>query len=658
MARFKTITSLLIAIFCLLVLTSKSQDFTLPSPDGHLEVNINVNDGISWSLMLKGEMVIKKVQVAMELSDGHPTGSKELVEHQIYEGKSFIKPEVPYKNALITDHYNELNLKFKNGRGLHFRAYNDGVAYRFEDQNNSLKFVLNELLQINFPDSTLTWFPEEKSMYSHNERLYTQADLSQIAEDSFCSLPVLFGTITGVKVLLTETALHDYPNMFLQMSADEQLMAIFPKYVLEAIPNAEKSPDRNQLITREADYIALTEGARTYPWRVFIVSQNDHGLIESSLAYQLAEPCALEKTAWIKPGKVAWDWYNANNIFGVDFRSGLNTDTYKYFIDFAAANKIEYIILDEGWTKSTTEILDFNPEMNVKELITYGERKGVGIILWVLWKPLNDNLGEILETYKSWGAKGIKVDFMQRSDQAMVTSYESIAAKAAELELLVNYHGAFKPAGLQRKYPNVLNFEGVKGGENNKWSDIITPDHNLTIPFIRMAAGPMDYTPGAMNNAGKANFAISWERPMSLGTRCHQIAMYVVYEAPLQMMCESPSIYLREQECTDFIAQIPTTWDETKVIEAKVGDFLVIARRKNNDWFIAAMTDWIPRTFEIPLHFLSGTFEANIISDGVNADRFAQDYRLIKSILSSSDTLTIEMKPGGGFVAVLKAVRH
>ncbi|MBE0640272.1 MAG: glycoside hydrolase family 97 protein [Bacteroidales bacterium] len=653
---FRFSVMILMAIFCLSAFAAKSQDFLLTSPNGNLEMKVSVNKGISWSLLLNREVVIAEAKIDMDFGNGQLAGSGEIISHQLIEKKSIIKPEVPYKDAEITDHFNELTLAFNNGIKLHFRTYKDGVAYCFEDDDVNRKFVFDEQLHLNFPEGAFTYFPEEKSMYSHNERIYTHAALKDIAEGCFCSLPVMFETAAGAKVVLTETALHDYPNMFLKMIANEQFRAIFPKFVLEAIPNVERGPDRNQIITREADYIAEMAGARSYPWRVFIVSNDDREFIKSSLAYQLAEPSVLENTSWIKPGKVAWDWYNANNIFGVDFRSGLNTDTYNYYIDFAAANGVEYVIFDEGWTKSTTEILDFNPEMDVKGLINHASGKGVGIILWVLWKPLSENPDEILETYKSWGAKGIKVDFMQRSDQAMVTSYESIAAKAAQLELLVNFHGAFKPGGLQRKYPNVLNFEGVKGGENNKWSDIITPDHNLTIPFIRMAAGPMDYTPGSMINANKANYAISWERPISLGTRCHQVAMFVIYEAPLQMMCESPSVYLQEQECTDFISQIPTTWDETIVLKAKVADYLILARRKGNDWYIAGMTDWTPRTFEIPLYFLTGTYEATLLTDGINADRFAQDYKLTKQNLTLSDTVTINMKPGGGFAAILRGV--
>lgn len=642
---------------CLIFFTGiqlQAQEFRVLSPDGRLELNLKHADGYRWSLKLNGKILIEDVQIGMEMNDGRKAGFGKIKSKKSFEANDVIHAQIPYKNAEIQDQYQALSLKTSDGFVLHFRLYPDGVAYRFEDERFESESVTDETMRLDFPEGTECWFPREESMYSHNERMYLQSAVDQIPEGDFCSLPVLFGTQDGAKILFTETALVDYPNMFLEMGQLQRLESIFPKFVLEAIPDSVSGPDRNQKITREADYIAKVSVARQYPWRVFIIGEDDKVLIESNLAYQLARPSAIEDVSWIKPGKVAWDWYNANNIYGVDFESGLNTETYRYYIDFAAENKIEYVIFDEGWTKSTTEILDFNPKMDVKALIKYAESKGVGIILWVLWKPLSENLSEILSTYKSWGAKGIKVDFMQRSDQAMVTSYEAIASEAARLHLLVDFHGAFKPSGLQRTYPNVLNFEGVKGSENNKWSDLITPDHNLTIPFIRMAAGPMDYTPGAMNNAGKRDYDISWERPMSQGTRCHQVAMYVVYEAPLQMMCESPSTYRREQETVDFIREIPTIWDETKVLNARIGDYCIVARRKGLDWYIGGMTDWSSRDFELPLDFLSGNYDATIMADGLNADHFAEDYQIIRQNLNEKDVLKVKLKSGGGFAVILK----
>ncbi|HBS87858.1 MAG: alpha-glucosidase [Bacteroidetes bacterium GWF2_38_335] len=647
------IFSIIIVFTCSFLFQSNAKDYNLKSPDGNVVLTINADQGISWKLSVAKAQIVDKTMIDIEFSDGRTAGKGKVKKSATSENKSVIKPEISYKYAEITDHYNELVLMLDNDINLYFRAYNDGVAYCFEDLLGNDKNVNNELMRLNLPEGSGSWFPFEEKMYSHNERGYNHVLLSEIKDESFCSLPVLFDTRAGTKILFTESALHDYPNTFLKATGDG-LLSIFPKYVLKAIPNEKSSPDRSELITEEADYIATGQKARKYPWRIFIATNDDRKIIESTLSYNLAEPCVLENTSWIKPGKVAWDWYNYNNIFGVDFRAGLNTETYKYYIDFAAANKIEYVIFDEGWTKSTTEILDYNPDIDVKKLIDYANSKGVGIILWVLWKPLSENMDVILKTYSAWGAKGVKVDFMQRSDQAMVSSYEEIAAKAAEYNLLVDFHGCFKPSGLQRKYPNVLNFEGVRGGENNKWIDFMTPDHNLTIPFTRMVAGPMDYTPGSMLNANKGGFYANFTRPMSQGTRCHQIAMYVVYEAPLQMMCESPSVYLKEQESVDFITQIPTTWDETRVLEAKVGDYIVVARRKGENWYIGAMTDWADRKIEIPLDFITGTYEMNFIADGINADRNAQDYKCLIKKINQKDKLTIDMKPGGGFAAILR----
>lgn len=649
--RLATLLLLMAAVLLPPMLTA--QQYTLSSPDKSIQLLVFHTEGLSFSVMHQGAEIITETRIGLE-TNGKRQAFTGLVTHsETSVTDVLIHPDVPYKNAIIHDHSNELLLQDDAGFGIRFRVYDDGVAYQWEDYLEVATIVKQETLRLSMPEGSQTWFPEEQSMYSHNERSYLHQNIASLRDSSFCSLPVLIETPTKRKVLFTETALHHYPNLFVQKQSGGLLEAIFPGVVLEAVPNEQHGPDRNQIIRKEADYIALTEGITNFPWRVFIIG-DDKTLIESNLAFLLANPPAKADWSWVKPGKVAWDWYNANNIFGVDFRSGLNTATYKYYIDFAAENGIEYVILDEGWTKSTTEILNFNPAMEVQELIRYGEEKGVGIILWVLWKPLNDNMEEILTTYRNWGAKGIKVDFMQRSDQAMVSSYEAIASLAAKLKLLVDFHGAFKPAGLQRTYPNVLNFEGVKGAENNKWSNHITPGHNLTIPFIRMAAGPMDYTPGAMVNAGKEDFAIRWNRPMSQGTRAHQVAMYVMYEAPLQMLCETPSIYRKEEETVDFITAIPTTWDETKVLEASVGEYLVLARRKGNDWFVAGMTDWQERTFNIPLSILNGKYSASIFADGVNADKNAEDYQIQRQDVAPTDTLKIQLKPGGGCVVVLR----
>lgn len=649
----KNLTVILWALL-LLSLSAQAKEYSISSPDANIVLKVNVADQLSWSADYKNQPVLSKVVIGMTLTGRELGQSSKLKAKSVEKISQEIRPVVAHKDAVVKDECNQLTLKFKDQFNVVFRAYNDGVAYRFVDLQKKATEVMNETMDIAFPDGTMSYFPEEESMYSHNERLYLQKQLTEIGEDEFCSLPVLFKTADKIDVLFTEAGLYDYPCMFVKGSGNNSVHTQFPKYVLEAVPNQNQGPDRNQIITKKADYIAKNDGGKIYPWRVFIISDNDAGLVESNLPVQLADRSVLENTDWIKPGKVAWDWYNANNIFGVDFESGINNDTYKYYIDFASENNIEYVILDEGWTKSTTEIMDCNPDISVEELVKYGAERNVGIILWVLWKPLAENTTEILEKYKNWGAKGIKVDFMQRSDQAMVASYEAIAKEAARLEMLVDYHGAFKPAGIEQRYPNLINYEGVKGSENNKWSQDITPEHNVTIPFIRMVAGPMDYTPGCMVNASLENHLISHYRPMSLGTRCQQVAMYVVYEAPLQMMCENPSIYKKEQETVDFITQIPTTWDETRVLEGAVADYIIVARRKGDKWYIGAMTDWNARSFNIKLDFLDeGNYSMEVMQDGVNADKYAQDYKKSTQEVTANSSVAIKMAPGGGWAAIL-----
>ena len=359
---------------------------------------------------------------------------------------------------------------------------------------------------------------------------------------------------------------------------------------------------------------------------------------------------------WIslKPGKVAWDWWNWNNIYGVDFRAGINTETYKYYIDFASKYGIEYVILDEGWYK-LGNLLNVVPEINVEELVTHGKAKNVGIILWVIWKTLDDQLEEALDQFVKWGVKGIKVDFMQRDDQWMVNYYYKIAREAAKRHLVVDFHGAYKPTGLIRTYPNVLTSEGVRGLENSKWSkDDPSPGHNVTIPFIRMLAGPMDYTPGAMINATTEQFQPIFNRPMSQGTRCHQLAMYVVYESPLQMLCDSPSNYLRELECMEFLSRVPTVWDDTRVLDAKIGEYILLARKSGNDWYVGAMTNWTARELEVDFSFLdAGNYNIEIYQDGINADRNAMDYKKVVRTVAKNEKLNIHLAPGGGWIARL-----
>jgi alpha-glucosidase len=489
-----------------------------------------------------------------------------------------IIPVIPEKYTIIKDHFNELVIIFENNYSLIFRAYNNGVAYRFNTSFNGSIKVISEQATFDFDGGNRIYFPEEEGFFSHNERIYLHMLLDTMSVGRLASLPTLITTMSsGPKILIAESALWDYPGMWVETGPKSKLNGVFPHYPIKS--QLEPESDRDMPVTKYADYIAKTEGKRSFPWRILVIAKTDTDLITNQLVYQLADELKIEDPSWIKPGKVAWDWWNANNIYGIDFTAGINTETYKYYIDFASKYGIEYIILDEGWYR-LGNLLDVVPEMDVEELINYGKKKNVGIILWVIWKTLEDQLEEALDQFEKWGAAGLKVDFMQRDDQQMVKYYWKIAAEAAKRKLLVDFHGAYKPAGLRRTYPNVLTREGVKGLEHSKWGGAISPKHNLTLPFIRMVTGPMDYTPGAMINAQSENFSSIYTRPMSMGTRAHQVAMYIIYESPLQMMADSPSNYLKEPECTEFISRIPTTWDVQGFWRQELVNFLSLPEKR------------------------------------------------------------------------------
>ena len=627
---------------------SFGKDYKLASPDGKIVMTISVGTDVKWSASFEGKEAIVSVKIGMTLGNGKILGQNETV-RKAAPGiiSQVLEPVVAYKRSRTEDNGNTLLLAFRSGASIRFIAYNDGVAYRFETSMKEELVVKNEIADLQFPSGSYAWYPLEESFMSHNERVFIYSSLDTIGKNHLASLPALFKA-NGVNVLFTEADIEDYPGMWIRGAGSGRITGVQPAY-----PETEKlKGDRNLFVTSAKDYVATTKGTRTFPWRMFIITDDDGKLVESDMVYRLGSPCRLTDTKWIRPGQVAWDWWNASNIFGVDFKSGINNDTYKYYIDFASKNGIEYIILDEGWYKTGTSVLKPIPEINVEELCRYGESKNVGIILWVVYKTFWDEIDEAVALYEKWGVKGVKVDFMQRDDQKMVNFYYEAARKTAEHHLLIDFHGSYKPDGLQRTYPNALTREGVRGMENSKWERTISPEHDVTLPFTRMIAGPMDFTPGAMINMDRANFNPQFTRPASQGTRVHQMSMYVIYESPLQMLSDSPSNYMKEQACTDFIVKVPVVWDDIKVLAAKTGDYLLLARRSGSEWFVGGMTDWTPRQLELDLSFLpAGEFMMDIFQDGINATRHAQDYKHVKKSVKSGDRVKIEMAPGGGWVA-------
>ncbi|HQU73015.1 MAG: glycoside hydrolase family 97 protein [Calditrichaeota bacterium] len=627
------------------------QNHRLESPDGRIALTIISGPEVRLTVSVDGREASTIDHIAMTLADGtvfgQNTGNATAANRQI---RAEIKPVVPEKFAVIPDRCNELTLSFPGHYALVFRAYDNGIAWHFQTRISGNLTIASETASLRFPKGSAVYFPEEESFFSHNERTYLHQQLDTMSTGRLASLPLLVES-GGPKLLLAESALRDYPGMWVRSGAGGRLDAVFPPYALESKPRP--GSDRDVPVTRPADFIAQTDGKRDFPWRILAIAHTDADLITNQLVFQLGEPNRLTDTDWIRPGKVAWDWWNANNIYGVDFKSGVNTETYRYYIDFAAQYGIEYVILDEGWYQ-LGNLLDISPGMDIENLFAYGKEKGVGLILWVVWKTLDDQFEEALDQFQQWGAAGIKVDFMQRDDQEMVNYYWKVAEAAAKRRMLVDFHGAYKPAGLRRTFPNVISREGLKGLEHNKWSEDITPTHNLILPFIRMVPGPMDYTPGATVNAQPDNFRVIFSRPMSMTTRAHQAAIYAIYESPLQMLADNPSNYLKTPEFTGFVSRMPTTWEETRVLEASLGQYLVVARRHGEQWFLGGMTNEQGREFSLDLAFLGkGTWQAELLEDGVNADRFAEDFRISTRALKAGSTLQIILAPSGGFAAIL-----
>lgn len=627
--------------------------YILRSPDQKIEVRIRTADRLKYDILFNGNVLLQDSALSIKIDQttlGLQPKVKTTKERTVNQE---IVPHVPQKSARIRENYNELRLEMEGNYRLVFRAYNEGIAYRLETSlpEREVK-VYGEEVSLNFAGDYNVYYPKEEAFFSHNEREFLYLRLKDITPTSLASLPAVVVSSDGVKVAIGESDIEDYPGLWLRGNSNNGLSATFPPYPLKEELRKDSNPDRDFRITQTADYIAVTKGTRTYPWRIIGIAENDADLITNQLVYLLAKPSQVQDTSWIKPGKVAWDWYNANNIYGVDFKSGINTQTYKYYIDFASRYGIEYVILDEGWYK-LGNLLEVVPDINIEELVAYGKKKNVGIILWVVWKTLDDQFEPFFNQAEKWGVKGLKVDFMQRDDQPVINFYHKVCREAARRKMLVDFHGAIRPAMMTRTWPNLVNVEGVRGLEQNKWSKYANPEHNVTLPFTRMFLGPMDYTPGAMVNSGsEKNFAAVFERPMSLGTRVHQLAMYVVYEAPLQMLADTPSHYLREPEVMAFLAPVPTVWDETKVLEAKMGDYVVVARRNGREWYIGGMTDWTARTLDIDFSFLpAGNFQMDAYEDGPNADRLGSDYKKTKTNVNKNTGLKIRMAQGGGWAA-------
>jgi len=654
------ITILIFLLLCpIMIQTQKAKVYEVKSPNGSITLKIEPGAKLLWSVQHKDQQIIEPSAISLLLQSGEVLGDNAKISAPKVEKVNTSFNAINYRKSVVSDVCNQITLNCKGNYGVIFRVYNDAVAYRFFTKKPGEIIIKNEEANFNFTEDYKAFVPiqwdyrDGKIFNSSFEALYREITLSKFPKDSLAFLPVLVDAGQNKKVEVLEADLENYPGMYLDLNeTGKGFKGVFAPYPLETYVKG-----LNIIPIRRADYIARTDGTRSFPWRVTVISEQDKDLLNCDIVQKLSSPSRIPDISWIKVGQVSWDWWNNMNISHVDFRAGANTASYKYFIDFASGYKIPYIILDGGWN-TRGDLTMARPEINLEELVAYGNQKNVGLIVWASWQDILAQKEKAFPYYNKTGIKGMKIDFIDRDDQVAVASTYEIAKLAAEYKLLVDFHGVYKPTGLQRTYPNVVGYEGVKGMENVKWANEDVPRYDVTLPFIRNLAGPMDYTPGAMRNSNRANFRAISSMPMSKGTRVHQMAMYVVFEVPIQMLSDNPTIYMREKECTDFITKVPTTFDETLPLDGKVAEYVAIARKKGNIWFIGAMTNWTPRELTIDFSFLDdGNYKAEVFSDGINSDRDATDYKKEVVNIKKGDKLTVKLMNGGGWTARLEKMQ-
>lgn len=647
----------------------KAKEFKVLSPDGKTLLKVTVAESISYEIESGGLKIIEPSKIALTLSDGTMLpGTNPSVKSENLKPVNKTVSTAIYKKAVVTDRYNPLVLSFKEGFSVEFRIYDDGVAYRFRTDFPGSITVKEETAEFNFGADHSAWLQylnrwgKGDKYYTTFENAYVNIPLSKTAvADSLIVAPAVVD-LGSRKVAITEADLEDYPGMFLQRGKGEfSLKGAFAPVPRTTSISGSRPVDEGNLEAVVSgdryDYLAVTKGARSFPWRVIVIVESDIQLADNDMVYRLASPSRIVDASWIKPGKVSWDWWIENDLWGVDFRAGVNYNTYREYISFASENKLEYIIIDVGFSKSD-DIMKVNPALRIEELILYADSMNVGIIAWAGWLAIINQMEEACAKYSAMGIKGFKIDYMNRDDQEVIKFYYALAETAARHKLLLDFHGASKPTGMNRTWPNVLTSEGVKGQEWCRWTNPDQPKHAVTLPFIRMLAGPVDFTPGVFRSESKDRFKISWTGSMGQGTRSHQMAMYVVFESPLQMLSDSPSRYRENQECTDFLAPVPTVWDETKALDGKIGEYIIMARRTGTTWYIGALTSWTQRKVEIDLSFLpEGIYNLEFFRDGSNSNRYAQDYKRETRTVSAGEKLTVQLASGGGWAARLDPVK-
>ncbi|MBN2651593.1 MAG: glycoside hydrolase family 97 catalytic domain-containing protein [Spirochaetales bacterium] len=628
------------------------------SPSGEHSISVAYGDCLKLSIKSGDQLVLDDSSISLVVDGVDALSGAEIVGVVDSSESNIVDVVVPNTFSQFKENYNQKKIIFSSGLSLVLRAYDDGVAYRWESniQKDEI-FITNEKIDLQFAYNFNSFFPRPNGVgfFSHHENLFRYQRISHVRSSAKGAVPYLVELGGGRYMLLSDVNVEHYPGLWLSGTrglVNPIVSAIFPKY-----PASENLVgDRSLMVGKSEDYIAKISGKSTMPWRAFVLT-DANGLLTSSMLYLLAEPSRIDDVSWIKPGLVSWDWWNDWNLTTVDFKPGINQQTYMHYIDFASEYGLPYIILDEGWSKRGPEnLLSVIEEIDMPALSEYATSKNVGLILWMTSIALDMNYDAAFEQFKKWNVKGLKVDFLQRDDQKMMEFCYRVSATAAKYKMLVDIHGGPKPVGISRTYPNLLTIESVQGLEQNKWSSKnANPEMAVLLPFTRMVVGPMDYTPGAMQNRQRLKYRISYSSPKSLGTRAHQLAMYVVYISPLQMLADTPCNYRANPESLNFIKDVPVVWDETVALENRVGDYVAVARRSGDTWYIGAMTDWTARELTLSLGFLAdGEWEMTLYADGEKANTDGTDLKVSSENVNNQSEVRVKMARGGGFAAVIK----
>lgn len=647
---------LLAVCFGLMIFSSSisQESFILYSPDSSLQLEVRAKEKLTYVLYAGKNILQTNNGIDLELLNGPKLSNNLSVKKHKYSNTSeIVAVPVPYRRKNIDNQYNQLALTFKQPFSIEFRLFNNGMAYRIGTGFRDSILIKNETVDFSFEAPPQIWYPHiEKQndrdiFHTSFEGQYKKIALHLLPDTLITYAPVVVSLNNGYHLGITDANLYEYPGMFLKQN-NGNLSGVFAPY-----PAKEKMTEGEfpQLIVEQrANYIARIKGTRMLPWRVVMVAKNDIDLPANDLVYLLSDPSKIKDASWVKTGKGTDEWINGISLFNVPFVAGINTDTYKFYIDFAKKFGFNQIMLDAGWS-NYKDLFDINPNINMDTLSDYAKKNNVRLMLWTLCSTLDKQLDSALQQFNKWGVQSIMTDFMDRDDQKMVNFYHRIAEACANHKITVMFHGAFPPKGFNRTWPNVVTHEGVLGAEWNIWSDLATPEHNVAIAFTRMLAGPLDYEPGLLLNAQKDQFRSIAKNPMSMGTRCHQLAMFAVYDSPLQIFSGNPSQGVKEPAFMNLLGSIPTTWDDTKILQGKIGEYIITARKKDNDWFIAGMNNEAPREITLTLDMIENkNYSATICRDGLNAHSYGSDYTIVEQTVKHNEQLKINMAPGGGFL--------